>query len=179
MGQFTQQDPIGIAGGANVYGFASGDPINFADPFGLCTDKKTGKERECMVTWLRKGQTEPDSATMAAAHDLARRADVDLGLWSGRRKAGTNCEGSRHNCGKALDIATVNGFVVRNLSQSSAEAAELIVRVQTTARSMTQVRENFGPAWLGWQGTGYQGTAISLFNLWAGHQNHIHISIHE
>ena len=33
---FTQQDPIGIAGGANVYGFASGDPVNFSDPFGLC-----------------------------------------------------------------------------------------------------------------------------------------------
>ena len=34
-GQFTQQDPIGIAGGANVYGFAGGDPVNFSDPFGL------------------------------------------------------------------------------------------------------------------------------------------------
>jgi uncharacterized protein RhaS with RHS repeats len=33
-GQFTQQDPIGIAGGANVYGFAGGDPVNFADPYG-------------------------------------------------------------------------------------------------------------------------------------------------
>jgi hypothetical protein len=29
-------DPIGIAGGLNVYGFAGGDPINFSDPFGLC-----------------------------------------------------------------------------------------------------------------------------------------------
>ena len=29
-------DPIGIAGGANVYGFAGGDPINYRDPFGLC-----------------------------------------------------------------------------------------------------------------------------------------------
>ena len=37
-GQFTQQDPIGIAGGANVYGFVSGDPVNFADPFGLWPD---------------------------------------------------------------------------------------------------------------------------------------------
>ncbi|WP_405282509.1 RHS repeat-associated core domain-containing protein [Gaopeijia maritima] len=35
-GQFTQQDPIGIAGGSNLYGFANGDPINFSDPFGLC-----------------------------------------------------------------------------------------------------------------------------------------------
>ncbi len=38
--QFTQQDPIGIAGGANVYGFAGGDPVNFDDPFGLCPDEK-------------------------------------------------------------------------------------------------------------------------------------------
>ena len=35
-GRFTQEDPIGLAGGLNVYGFAGGDPVNFADPFGLC-----------------------------------------------------------------------------------------------------------------------------------------------
>jgi RHS repeat-associated protein len=36
-GQFTQQDPIGIAGGGlNVYGFAGGDPVNQSDPLGLC-----------------------------------------------------------------------------------------------------------------------------------------------
>jgi hypothetical protein len=29
-------DPIGLAGGLNVYGFAGRDPINFSDPFGLC-----------------------------------------------------------------------------------------------------------------------------------------------
>jgi hypothetical protein len=34
-GRFTQEDPIGLAGGMNLYGFASGDPVNFRDPFGL------------------------------------------------------------------------------------------------------------------------------------------------
>jgi len=34
-GQFTQQDPIGLGGGLNVYGFGAGDPVNFGDPFGL------------------------------------------------------------------------------------------------------------------------------------------------
>ena len=34
-GRFTQEDPIGIAGGVNAYGFAGGDPVNFSDPFGL------------------------------------------------------------------------------------------------------------------------------------------------
>jgi RHS repeat-associated protein len=47
-GQFTQEDPIGLAGGLNLYGFAGGDPINFSDPFGLtaCPDKD-GKEVPC------------------------------------------------------------------------------------------------------------------------------------
>ena len=35
-GRFTHEDPIGLAGGMNLYGFAGGDPVNFSDPFGLC-----------------------------------------------------------------------------------------------------------------------------------------------
>lgn len=35
-GQFTQEDPSGLGGGLNTYGFASGDPVNYSDPFGLC-----------------------------------------------------------------------------------------------------------------------------------------------
>src|SRR5213076_1314223 len=35
QGRFTQEDPIGLAGGLNLYGFANGDPVTFSDPFGL------------------------------------------------------------------------------------------------------------------------------------------------
>lgn len=35
----TQEDPIGLAGGMNLYGFAGGDPVNFSDPFGLWPTK--------------------------------------------------------------------------------------------------------------------------------------------
>ena len=37
-GRFTQEDPIGIAGGMNQYGFAAGDPVSYTDPFGLAAD---------------------------------------------------------------------------------------------------------------------------------------------
>jgi len=34
-GRFTQEDPIGLAGGVNAYGFAEGDPVSYGDPYGL------------------------------------------------------------------------------------------------------------------------------------------------
>ena len=43
MGLVTQQDPIGIAGGLNLYGYANGDPVNYSDPFGLCPMHLTGR----------------------------------------------------------------------------------------------------------------------------------------
>ena len=33
-GRFTSQDPLGLGGGLNVYGFAGGDPVNQDDPLG-------------------------------------------------------------------------------------------------------------------------------------------------
>jgi RHS repeat-associated protein len=33
---FTQEDPIGIGGGLNAYGFAGGDPVSYGDPHGTC-----------------------------------------------------------------------------------------------------------------------------------------------
>jgi hypothetical protein len=37
-GRFTQEDPIGIAGGLNLYGFGGGDPVTYSDPYGLKAD---------------------------------------------------------------------------------------------------------------------------------------------
>lgn len=35
-GRFTQEDPIGLAGGLNVYGYAGNNPLSYSDPYGLC-----------------------------------------------------------------------------------------------------------------------------------------------
>lgn len=48
-GRFTQPDPIGIAGGLNLYGYANGDPVNYSDPFGLCPKSVGGDGR---TKWL-------------------------------------------------------------------------------------------------------------------------------
>jgi len=44
-GRFTQIDPIGIAGGVNAYGFAGGDPVTYADPFGDTIEVKVHNVR--------------------------------------------------------------------------------------------------------------------------------------
>lgn len=48
-GRFTQEDPIGLAGGLNVYGFANGDPVNYSDPFGLCPPWNPNDFSDCGV----------------------------------------------------------------------------------------------------------------------------------
>jgi RHS repeat-associated protein len=37
-GRWTQEDPIGVAGGLNLYQFNGNNPVTFTDPFGLCPE---------------------------------------------------------------------------------------------------------------------------------------------
>jgi uncharacterized protein RhaS with RHS repeats len=37
-GRFLTQDPIGLAGGVNLYAYAGNNPVAFSDPYGLCRD---------------------------------------------------------------------------------------------------------------------------------------------
>lgn len=83
-----------------------------------------------------------------AAQQLADSADVDLLLSSGRRAQGNDCSGSRHNCGKAIDISAINGVDIGQGSVVNPAAAHLIEHVQGVARGMSAVRENYGPAGL-------------------------------
>jgi hypothetical protein len=86
MGPYTQQDPIGIAGGLNLYGYANGDPINFSDPFGLEPDTIDAAMREklgnaCDVADCDKAEIVTEGAVHAAVMGIAgsQTAGVTIG----------------------------------------------------------------------------------------------------
>ncbi len=55
-GRFTQEDPIGLAGGMNAYGFATGDPVNGSDPFGLCPGGASKSDNgQCPSSGIKSG----------------------------------------------------------------------------------------------------------------------------
>jgi RHS repeat-associated protein len=43
IGRFTQEDPLGYAGGENLYAYSGNNPASFTDPFGLCPEFLTGR----------------------------------------------------------------------------------------------------------------------------------------
>ncbi len=97
-GRFTQEDPIGLAGGLNGYGFASGDPVNYGDPFGLeaCTEKevRSGKETAAgkggpICVERRKHEAQERARICAADQlDLGREASYVGALPVDKRVAG-------------------------------------------------------------------------------------------
>ncbi len=93
----TQEDPVGLAGGLNLYGFAKGDPVNFSDPFGLCskedgwTNCKTWTTADARTVFTQLGQMAPainrEVATFVPKNMAggARRVGRWEGSWGSRR----------------------------------------------------------------------------------------------
>ncbi|MBI5692759.1 MAG: RHS repeat-associated core domain-containing protein [Verrucomicrobia bacterium] len=92
LGRFLSRDPLGEAGGSNLYGFVGNDPINRLDVLGLCAthpSEDPPKPREPPPTTLgssgvnlpfiwRRGITgEAAAAEARDLHDRSRRAGID------------------------------------------------------------------------------------------------------
>ena len=75
-GRFTQEDPIGLAGGMNLYGFAAGDPVSYSDPFGLCPPEDKNDGPECKRVFFA-------GVSGSAIAGVGGAGGAGLILWSG------------------------------------------------------------------------------------------------
>ena len=88
-GRFTEEDPIGVAGGLNLYQYAGNNPASFTDPFGLCskadnwTNCKSWTAADARTVFTQLGQMAPainhEVATFIPKNVAAAAAGLALG----------------------------------------------------------------------------------------------------
>ena len=125
-GQFTQADPIGLAGGLNLYGFAEGDPVNYSDPFGLClTDGRGAEDRECraVIQLLQRlagargvSPHARDELLSAASAFEQWKGDVELYSSPGYAQVGSYVGGRTNNDARVVRLNRAQGGVDLGMS---------------------------------------------------------------
>ena len=66
--RFTQEDPIGLGGGLNLYGFAAGDPVTYSDPYGLKVCANARHLRQA-IEWATNSTIQWDASNCVASTD--------------------------------------------------------------------------------------------------------------
>jgi RHS repeat-associated protein len=77
-GRFTQEDPLGFAGGLNLYGYAGNNPATYTDPFGLCPPiEDCLRQAGSLVAGFLPGvSTVQDATTLVSGKDVLTGARV-------------------------------------------------------------------------------------------------------
>ena len=113
-------DPIGLAGGLNLYGFAGEDPVNFSDPFGLCGDGKPCPSIARQVldrgvamaekAWAKiggKGAELIGGIVGDAAKGVANNATVSIDVTAGPVTAAFSADATQVNLSPSVNLSIV------------------------------------------------------------------------
>jgi RHS repeat-associated protein len=130
-GRFTQEDPIGLAGGLNLYGFANGDPVGYSDPYGLSAEENNEAEcLPCLAARLAQGLRALQASRAAA---VAARAAA-AGAAASSAQLARNMEAS--------GIVRQAGTAAHHIVAGGARAAEPARRVLTRFKVEINAAEN-------------------------------------
>jgi RHS repeat-associated protein len=132
-GKFTQEDPIGIAGGLNVYGFGNSDPVNFSDPYGLSAEESCPP---CLIGLVWLGE---NMLTVAAVGTFA----VELGLPAGEPSPGAAISAIGQEA-RQLARAAITSRRVRGLAAEAQVAEDLVKEGNTILGSHVTVVTSLG-----------------------------------
>ncbi|MBX3174976.1 MAG: RHS repeat-associated core domain-containing protein [Gemmatimonadaceae bacterium] len=203
-GRFTQPDPIGLAGGLNLYWYGDGDPVNNSDPLGLCVGcaslAASAVQRRFEPYSTYSGSNAADftkvSGNLFSALTLAGMQNrVKMGVYQATEGSHADprhsgCSSASQTCDPALSghAADVNEFWTPNGKVDigtrgvipSTPSVLLANAVATSLLSNPSVRAVIWPT--GHVASPTQGgpriprAFVPGTGIWASHQSHLHIS---
>jgi RHS repeat-associated protein len=125
LGRFISPDPIGYAGGLNLYDYAFNDPVNMVDPFGLLTIGPTDRP------WLVLDAETVGGGLDTGVHGAA--SGLTLGLYSGGRYRNRPGFGTSQVLGGVANLAlteVISPFAVGAAGRVLSKAPRLLVRAR-------------------------------------------------
>jgi len=162
-GRFTQQDPIGLAGGLNLYGFANGDPVNFSDPFGLCPDEEKDANGKCPDE--QEGRILTVSANVSASASKFTR-DIGVLKYKGAPFGGNLEMGIAVNLTNGASL----GFIKGGFSGGAGQSVGVEISLQqgslrgTLGSDATELEVDVGPVGFNFVGDLENGLTGGGFN---------------
>ena len=117
-GRWVSADPIGVAGGINLYGYAGGDPVNRVDPSGL---QSTCGAASCNFA-LEDGDGQVSGSRWGSAHGFG----TGFGIGIDGTRAGASRIDSSVDLGRSYDYATLTAIENDRAKARQAEARAVL-----------------------------------------------------